>query len=292
MRLFFCSTAAIKRAAKQLTSPHKLSERHDLLAKSCGYRDFHDVTKNLVTANEVTSQRSKLSVGDWADLVIRIADETGKEYGETQYQLLIAHFLPIVFLPVEGAISLREKIFERTTLPPAVGRVRGAVVRFKPGGRGKGERAFFLREQKEEGNTLLLADNHIKASKVATNECVIPREPLPSFIPTRLYEPYGYLTEDDGTIIIFSRDYLALWKIVSGGAVERPLPFAVSMSNEAKWFRKPRQNLREDIAAESGALQKFRLIGFPRLVETLPRLIATDGDFRSVIREYVNTMKS
>lgn len=291
MRLYFDSLDVFKRAAKQLTSSHKLAERQNLLAKACGYRDFHDVTTNLVTSSEVSSQRAKLTVDEWADLVIRITGETGKDYGDSQYELSTARFLPTALIAVKGAVNLREKIFERTTLSPVVGRVRGAVVHLKKTGRDRGERALFLREGKDNSSALVLKDNCRIPLPVPHSQYLLSRAPLGSFIPTRLYEPYGYVTEDDGTKIVFSRDYLALWKVVSGTAAQRVSPFAVSTSSTTKWFPAPGRSLSKNEAAEPDALQKFRLVGLPRLVEVLPQLIAQDGDFRSVLKEFRRTGK-
>ena len=97
------------------------------------------------------------------------------------------------------------------------------------------------------------------------------------FAPSRLWLPYGYWLLEDGSEVIFSRDYLPLWRIV-GDAVERVDPWwwiggiqqeahFITLSGTVSWSHGPARAL---------ALQHLvrrRIRGLPRLLDAMPNMI-------------------
>src|SRR5947209_15632905 len=53
----------------------------------------------------------------------------------------------------------------------------------------------------------------------ARREVTVPKKTLFGFIPMRLRLPYGRWVEEDGTMVLFSRDYCPLWKMLPSGEV-------------------------------------------------------------------------
>lgn len=113
-------------------------------------------------------------------------------------------------------------------------------------------------------------------------EAVTPRTPLADFVPARLWLPYGYWTLDDGSEVIFARDYLPMWRI-AGESVERLDPwlwiegiletnvFSASRGTVI-WERGPARDLALD------HLTRRRIFELPRLVDAMPHLIEAGVD--------------
>ena len=97
-------------------------------------------------------------------------------------------------------------------------RQRGAVGKLKTVGR-NGE-AVILRERGRPTYVI----SHQAISTVGDFEYVSPRVAPPLFVPMRLYLPYGYWTEHDGSRVIFSRDYKPMWRL-RGRSIERVEPW-------------------------------------------------------------------
>lgn len=291
MRLFFSSSNAFKRAAKQLTSSHKLTERQNLLAKACGYRDYHDLCKSLSTQDAVRRQQQTYDADDWAQLVVTIAELLSTQYGDTLYELTQARVIPKPWQSGQGAVDLRAKVFELAEIPVRSEWTPGAVIRMRPEGESRSTPGYFLRYDEFSDIVEFISNSCGFPNRAARFECHIPRPPLRPFIPTGLFEPYGYITKDDGTKIVFSREYWALWKVEPAKAPKRILPYKIIMSHPAKWFSKPGRTLTPEQAAPPNALKDLRLIGVPRLVDILPRLIANNCNFEDAVNTYLKSVE-
>ncbi len=64
-------------------------------------------------------------------------------------------------------------------------------------------------------------------------EVVTPRFPLPDFVPSRIWLPYGVWKLSDGSEVLFSRDYLPMWR-VSSERTERLAPRLWIMASSLK----------------------------------------------------------
>lgn len=290
MRLFFSDVGVFKRAAKTLGSEHALSARQNILARTCGYRDFHDLRQSLVSAEAVKTQRCGLTIDAWAELIIAIAHALQKDVGDTQYELALARFLPPDLMNTTKAISLRAAIYKMTTLPPRMTRQNGAVVVLRPEGYKESEPAFYIASNSHTNTTTLWTDYGSAPSLAADHEVIVPSTPSLPFIPQRLYQPYGYLTKRDGTKIVFSRDYFCLWKLEPTKAPERIPPMKVNLydSVERKWFVQNDPSLSQNEIADLDILKEFRLVGLPQLVEVLELLIKKGLTIQEAVKEYIH----
>jgi hypothetical protein len=111
---------------------------------------------------------------------------------------------------------------------------------------------------------------------------VTPRTPLPDFVPSRLWLPYGYWTLRDGSEVMFSRDYFPLWRIAQG-AVERLDPWLWIKDKTAEThFTKAAATVVWAVGpARELALQHLvarRIFELPKLVDVMPHLFEPDVD--------------
>ena len=93
----------------------------------------------------------------------------------------------------------------------------GAIVKWKANqlGNRQGAPAILL---SMNGTDIRLLDD-VGTAKVLRHEIIVPRMPLPAFEPMILRLPYGVWTEEDGSRVLFSRDYYPLWRIPPDGHV-------------------------------------------------------------------------
>jgi hypothetical protein len=152
---------------------------------------------------------------------------------------------------------------------PDPGRRRtGAVGKFKRDGRPLILKSF-------SGPTFCVSHGHHE-TLVADFEYVTPRTLLPLFIPRRLYLPYGMWTERDGAKVLFSRDYLPIWRIRPDALPERVSPMLWIDFIREEWFwdgHQPRWENDDRAKTEIERLASFDVRGLPKLVEILPRLV-------------------
>ena len=119
---------------------------------------------------------------------------------------------------------------------------------------------------------------------VADFEVEYPERPLSLFVPARLKLAYGVWTEEDGSKVLFSRDYKPLWRLTHGRRPERLRPWLWIEWIESQHFWDDRNTpwwsvrCREE---EENRLRGFGIRCLPKLVDTLSDLIF-DNDVRSV----------
>jgi hypothetical protein len=102
------------------------------------------------------------------------------------------------------------------------------------------------------------------------------KNPPPFFIPGRLYLAYGMWTEADGAKVLFSRDYLPMWRLREGQKPELVDPRDWISWVEQIYFwedisdpwNSDRRRLEEEQRLES-----YGVYGVPRLVAVLPVLV-------------------
>ena len=89
--------------------------------------------------------------------------------------------------------------------------------------------------------------------------------------------PYGIWTEQDGSKVLFSRDYCPLWKIQEGRAPERDEPNRwVNVSKEEWILDETDFHSSPTDAIEKGfeILREHRIVSLPHLVDWLPKCLA------------------
>jgi len=272
MRIQFSIVSRPKQAAKnlaRLSSSLSLASAQAALARALGYRDWHEFSSVRGPDTSVSSQ------GTEAPRIIgAIADDTRLEDGDIQYALTRARLFGSTPWSLNDQLGLRAKVWRERLFPaPARGKP-GTVVRDKA--YGSNTRAYLLKGGRP---TTILLDTGLATR--ADFEVTTPRSPLPDFIPSRLWLPYGYWTLVDGSEVLFSRDYLPLWRI-SDRIVERldPWLWIEGKSEESHFPARGSSRWVDGLAREQalGRLTAHRIAELPRLVDVMGDLLDLEVD--------------
>jgi hypothetical protein len=100
---------------------------------------------------------------------------------------------------------------------------------------------------------------------IADFEFVSPRASVDLFIPQRLFLPYGCWTEADGASVLFSRDYLPLWRLRDGKPPERVESWLWIKFVKQEWFFRDGEEPWANRAAEAAAMGLLNERGLHRL---------------------------
>ena len=211
MRLPIHDIERLKAAAKKLAAltSHTLTHAQAALAESLGYRNWHELSRQPRASGD-TPADSAYSVS----LIVHLADRLGILTGDVQYVLAASRLLGPMSLTEQ--LGIRAAVWRHLIGPPARNKV-GSVVR--DGAYATRQPAYLCQAGRP---TYLLFDSG--SGTRGDFEVITPRVPLADFVPARLWVPYGYWLLSDGSEVIYSRDYLPLWRIVAG-RVERVEPW-------------------------------------------------------------------
>mgnify|MGYP000855220764 CR=1 FL=1 len=202
MRISISDLSRAKAAAKalaRLSPAAKLATVHEGLARTFGYRDWHELSVTAAAPAPATAAEDILSV------VLGLSDALDLDPGDVQYALNKARLLPATPLSIDAHLSLCAATWRRYFGPPGRGKP-GTIVKVKA--HGQVRPAYLLQPGRP---TILLFDTGL--GSCADFEVVTPRTPLPDYVPSRLWLPYGYWTLTDGSEVMFSRDYFPLLSI-------------------------------------------------------------------------------
>lgn len=264
MRIHFPSTRAPKVAAKIIVREAKKRVSHssalEAIAKVTGYRDWHELN------NSIASDRSNptLILEKIKYVVLSIADVLDIDHADVEFALVRSRLIPRITL--DEALGLRASIWrDRLFGPPARGKP-GTVIRVKEPGRLR--TAYLLSLGRP---THVFYDTGFGGC--ADFEAVTPRVPLPDFVPSRLWLPYGYWTVGDGAIITFSRDYMPLWRTMEGVSTRldpweripdiRARNIFIELTGTGAWSAGPARELA------LAHLKDLGIVGLPRLVDAM-----------------------
>lgn len=271
MRLQFPNLIRPKQAAKLLarsTPDLKLSTTHEALARSLGYRDWHDLSINPGPLASIAAKSD-----DAYRIIGEISDATGAADPDVQYALSKARLFGEAW-NLQDHLSLRASLWRKRMFGPP-GRDRpGTVVRDKA--YGSKEPAYLLRPGRP---SYLMFDTG--RGERADFEVSTPRVPVADFIPSRLWLPYGYWLLQDGSEVLFSRDYIPLWRIADV-QTERLDPWIWILEKaEENHFSGPRESVWSKGEARERALARLDRHGIaelPKLVDAMPYLFDDDVD--------------
>lgn len=272
MRISFPDLSQPKAAAKllsRLSNAVTLSSAHEAVARAAGYRDWHELAQASPASVKVG-----FDLGTAMQVVLAIADRLELLPGDVQYTVAKARLLGAGPWALDDHLALTTSVWrERQFGVPARGKP-GTVIKV----RAHGARPAYLGRSGRPSYVVY----DTGPGMCADFEIVTPRSPLPDFVPSRLWLPYGYWTLRDGSEVIFARDYLPIWR-VSGGIVQRLDPWLwiegieettvfSSQLGTVVWSRGPaREQALEHLAQR-------RIFELPRLVEAMPHLIGSDVD--------------
>lgn len=272
MRIQFSDLSRPKQAAKNLArlpGAPALSAVQAILARSLGYRDWRDFDDNPGPDTIVSPTGP-----DAPRIISNLADLTGFPDADVQYAISKARLFGSTPWTLDEQLDLRARLWRaRLFGPPGRGRP-GTVVRDKA--HNALTHAYLLVPGKP---TTILSDT--QRSTRADFEVTTPRTPLADFVPSRLWLPYGAWTLNDGSEILFSRDYYPLWRI-DGERTERLDPWLwIDGKIDEVHFAPPRSSVWASGPAQVAALAKLaqhRIADVPRLADIMAHLIDPDID--------------
>ncbi|MCY4259433.1 MAG: hypothetical protein OXC91_04125 [Rhodobacteraceae bacterium] len=287
MRIYFRKIERAKKSAKALAASVdglKFSAARETLSALTGYRDWHELEKTIgrdsVEMHSISGQEDQPRP-DVVSLTLKLSDLLGLSFGDGLYALAEMRLPGIGIGNLEAYEAMWLRLFKKTQPLWDGERSSGTVVRVNsPGWEGVGAIAIL----KKYGRPTDLITHQAPNSMVADFEVVFPRSPLSLFVPARLKLPYGVWTEEDGSKVLFSRDYKPLWRLTDGKKAERLQPWLWIKSIDRQYFwddrNRPWGSVRR-LEEEENWLHGFGIHCLPKLVDTLPDLIF-DSNLRTV----------
>ena len=225
MRFFFPNLTRPKRAAKHLYTVFPdipLSTSQRAVAVACGYRDWHDFEVSH-DATELTVLDEHLPEGVFRERAIALSRSLAATLdlhdGDVQAALPDMRLTGNRVFTRDDHEAIRTACWRAGPLPWKEDRHPGAIFRIKSAGFSKTEPHWW---RKSSGGVRFI-DHSTSNGVCATFEAVVPRARIEDFVPRRLWLPYGWMDMEDGSRVLFSRDYLPLWRI-AGRKVERLKP--------------------------------------------------------------------
>lgn len=288
MRLHFPTLVRPKKAAKKLSKRLgiPLAKAHSGIAQACGYRDWHDFEKSHA-AQSASPLDQYLSDADFyarqVSLSLALADALSIPDGDAQYALENSKLSGDRQAQLSDQVAIRLGVWRSTVLPLVGRRERGAIGRLKSPGR-NGEIVILRTFGKP---TRVVTQKNV--GMVADFEYVSPRNPPPLFLPVRLYLPYGYWVEPDGSKVLFSRDYKPMWRIRDGFEPERVEPWLGVRHQEEKHLWEGISNpwSSDSLRLEmEDYLASHRIFSLPIWADILPVVVHNDaiGGFSEAVK--------
>ncbi|WP_152615698.1 hypothetical protein [Leisingera sp. ANG-M1] len=286
MRLRHLPIGSVNKAAKMLVheSAASLSQCREVISTAVGYKDYFDLSRNGPTEpgehNLSEDQLIEIEITTTA----QISNQLGVGPVAAQHVLANTIFRSGRTSDMSRAIQVITQVFEKTALPPQGWRQPGQIGKLKSPGR-NGEHVIL----REFGRPTRVITHKSANAGVADFEYIGPRTPLPLFIPMRLYVPYGVWTEQDGSRVLFSRDYFPMWRLREGKTPERMNPWErinfveetwLLSEGQMPWYNSNNFNLCISV------LERAEIRSFPRLLEALPLIVKDPsvGDYRQLAK--------
>lgn len=277
MRFHFPNLTRPKKAAKHLASVFSdisLSSIQRAVAVACGYRDWHELEVSHGAA-ESTVLDEQLPEGAFRERAIALSRSLAAALnvhdGDVQAALpdmRLTGNRPFTFDDHE---AIRTACWRAGPIPWQSGRHPGVIFRIKSAGFSKTEPHWWRKSRGGVG----FIDHSTSNGACATFEAVVPRTRIADFVPRRLWLPYGWMDMEDGSRVLFSRDYLPLWRIADG-KVERLKPTAeMHVYRDRQWFPESGKPWSHGPAREAAErmLAEYGITAFPRLADVLPIMI-------------------
>jgi len=273
MRLLFSNISRPKDASKIVAAitNRKLSSCQKAVALICRYRDWHELESSVSIAHTSSVTPNAHPI----EPTLKLAEILQVSWGDALYALTASRLWGPPSREPQFHLEQRIALFERTDLKPSKPREPGAIGRVKSAG--WSNEPVILKSFKRGGGAKIITHKHPN-SVVADFEYVSPRHSVALFIPMRFYLPYGHWSESDGARVIFSRDYLPMWRLREGQTPERMNPLErIKGSQEFYWNDgNTPWNSRAIYDREIERLRSFRLLGLPKIVDTLPMFVRDD----------------
>ncbi len=250
----------------------RLAEAQEAIAQAAGYADWHDLDRHHAEGPMFEPDKAAGFRGRAEACVACIASKLPGPLGEIQDAVSRGRLIHGVAWTLEDHVAVRMSLWRRTR---ALGNGPGA-----PGSlvsvRGDGSVEIgYLRYYGKPTDVLLDTGLAVRGDMEVS---VLPRH-HPDFLPARLWLPYGVWTVQDGSEILFSRDYLPLWRLVSGRVERLPPWLWISDIAKQRWFseeqtwawaRDPGRKHAMEALVAHGAIR------LPMLADVMPLLLRPD----------------
>lgn len=229
---------AAKRIAKALAGALTLAKVQSGLAVALGYRDWHEF-ETAHSANGPAHLDQELTVDLFhdriAELALKLAVALGVTDSEAQYVLLASRLTGDRQVSLDDQINIRLMCWRAKGLWPASGHA-GTVVRLRFPNAGPRRLGLLTADFGSSGvrPVQIVGDNFFGIC--TREEIAIPRVPLPVFIPLRLRFVYGVWSEPDGAKVLFSRDYVPMWRLREGQPPQMTSPSEWIRHEREEWF--------------------------------------------------------
>jgi hypothetical protein len=287
MRFHFPNLDRPKKAAKRivrlLCSAPPLSNIQNGVAVALGYRDWHDL--DLTHASQPAQPLDQdLPAEDFhrrsTDLVLKLAKALNVPDREAQYVLLDSR-LTGDRASFDDQFAIRMACWRTKGQWPSSG-MAGTVVRAPASFAGSRQLAMLTADFEAPSRrrpVQIITDN--RCGICSRHEIRIPQTPLPAFLPHRLHLAYGVWTEPDGAKVLFSRDYVPMWRLRDGEPPQQVSPVEWIKFEHQEWFWEDATAPWEDrrrISEEEARLKSFDITGLPALIDLLPIMVSSTGN--------------
>jgi len=262
MTFVFQNRDRAKKAAQRISKALpgvRLSSIQEGLARALGYADWYaferaEQGRPPSAVDQDLPEEAFLARVDGQ--IIALSTHLDVPDGDVQYALSMARLTGDRSWTMVDHLALRTAAWRRGPLLQATPRGRGDLVRIKSAGRST--EFGYLLSYGYRGARVLLEDSILHC---ATFEVVRPKVRPADFIPSRYWRAYGYWTLEDGSKVLFSRDYYPLWRVSADG-VERLAPWLwigprkaethfFSLTGEPNWLWPKARAMSEAFLAEN-----------------------------------------
>lgn len=280
MRFHFPNLTRPKKAAKRLSAAFpdlQLAKVQQAIAVASGYRDWHELEISHAAAEpsilddhlpEDTFRERAVALSRSLAALLNVHD------GDVQAALPDLRLTGNRAFTHDDHEAIRTACWRSGPIPWKEGRHPGAVFRIKS----KGFSTVEARWWRQSTGGVTFIDHTTHRGSCATFEAIVPRTRLQDFVPRRLWLPYSWMDMEDGCRVLFSRDYLPLWRIADG-KVERLKPSAdVSANRDRHYFQEGDGPWSYGPAREAAEqmLANYGITALPRLADVLPILILNE----------------
>jgi hypothetical protein len=285
LRILYRDIDNYKQMAKILTKSvdRSLMRCQEALAKASGYRDVFEMRAVSEFRSGLTSIHH-LTVDEKVQFILSVSKIL--QVGATDVQYAVSQMSVFQWQGgIREQLEIRAKILRQTSLPDLGRRQPGSVGRLKYNGHQLILRSF--------GSLVSAVHDGGSDFACCDFEFVTPKKPLSIFVPGRLYYAYGAWTEADGSRVLYSRDYLPMWRIRQGQPPERvnPADWIIHDSALDQWFwgdEKAPWNNKARQAQEIARLESFGVTGLPYSADLLEDLVLSP---RPLTRRYAAKLR-
>lgn len=280
MRLHFPNMTRPKKAAKRLSAAFpklQLAHIQAAVAIACGYRDWHEFRMSHASAEPALLDED-LSEDTFRQRTTRITRSLSAALnihdGDVQAAVTNLRLTGNRPFTRSDHEAIRTACWRAGPIPWEHDRQPGTIFRIKSKGFSKTD-TYWWRQSR---SGVRFIDHTTANGLCATFEAVVPRARPEDFIPRRLWLPYGWIDLENGHRVLFSRDYLPLWRIADC-RVERLMPTEnISGPGKRHWFGEGgRWSSGPPREAAEKMLSDYGITALPRLVDVLPILIHNEN---------------